>query len=188
MAARPGEARGSRLRRLLALLACLLGVPHLGAQVVASDDPPPLEFLGFQPGAPLNQVAATVTQLGGKPLHCDRARRDPTVSECRAEAWDPATGTQVALWLSAVDSLTTVLTVSGPVTADQLTAWKDTLQVRFGLVGARVQGTQWMMQWVRQGRMLRLTWRIEHRQKLASVSLVDGPLLDQWGARVEKRK
>jgi hypothetical protein len=38
-----------------------------------------------------------------------------------------------------------------------------------------------MMQWVRQGRMLRLTWRIEKSQKLASVSLVDGHLLDDWG-------
>ena len=38
-----------------------------------------------------------------------------------------------------------------------------------------------MMQWVRQGRMLRLTWRIEKSQKLASVSLVDGRLLDDWG-------
>jgi hypothetical protein len=37
-----------------------------------------------------------------------------------------------------------------------------------------------MMQWVRQGRMLRLTWRIEGREKTASVSLVDGRVLDQW--------
>jgi hypothetical protein len=170
------------------LLACVLGVPQLGAQVVTPGDLPPLEFLGFQPGAPLDQVSAVVTQLGGKTLRCDRARKDPTVSECRADVWDPASGAQVALWLSAVDSLTTVLTVSGTVTAEQLTAWKDSLQVRFGLVGARVQGTQWMMQWVRQGRMLRLTWRVEKGQKLASVSLVDGPLLDQWGARIEKRK
>ena len=74
-----------------------------------------------------------------------------------------------------------VLTLSGPVNAAQLTDWKDTLENRFGSVGARVQGTQWMMQWVRQGRMLRLTWRIEKSQKLASVSLVDGRLLDDWG-------
>ena len=48
-------------------------------------------------------------------------------------------------------------------------------------VDAQVQGTQWMMQWVRQGRMLRLTWRIEGGGKTASVSLVDGRVLDAWG-------
>lgn len=170
------------------MLACLFGAPHLRAQVTAPLDPPALEFLGFQPGAPLEQVSTLVGQLGGKRLKCDRAKRDATVSECRADLWDPATGTPIALWLSAVDSLSTILTVSGPVTAGQLDAWKDTLQVRFGLVGARVQGTQWMMQWVRQGRMLRLTWRIEKGQKVASVSLVDGHLLDRWGARVESRQ
>jgi hypothetical protein len=37
------------------------------------------------------------------------------------------------------------------------------------------------MQWVRQGRMLRLTWRIERGKKVASVSLVDGRVLDAWG-------
>jgi hypothetical protein len=38
-----------------------------------------------------------------------------------------------------------------------------------------------MMQWVRRGRMLRLTWRAEKNSKTASVSLVDGRVLDAWG-------
>ena len=38
-----------------------------------------------------------------------------------------------------------------------------------------------MMQWVRRGRMLRLTWRAEKGAKVASVSLVDGRVLDAWG-------
>ena len=49
------------------------------------------------------------------------------------------------------------------------------------MVDANVQGTQWMLQWVRQGRMLRLTWRIDKGAKMASVSLVDGRVLDGWG-------
>ena len=52
---------------------------------------------------------------------------------------------------------------------------------QYGQVGARAQGTQWMMQWVRRGRMLRLTWRQERGDKVASVSLVDGRVLDGWG-------
>jgi hypothetical protein len=46
-----------------------------------------------------------------------------------------------------------------------------------------MQGTQRMMQWVRRGRMLRLTWRAEGTGMTASVSLVDGRVLDQWGRR-----
>ena len=38
-----------------------------------------------------------------------------------------------------------------------------------------------MMQWVRRGRMLRLTWRTERGERTASVSLVDGRVLDGWG-------
>jgi hypothetical protein len=37
-----------------------------------------------------------------------------------------------------------------------------------------------MQQWVRRGRMLRLTWRLERGEKVASVSLVDGRVLDGW--------
>jgi len=37
-----------------------------------------------------------------------------------------------------------------------------------------------MLQWVRRGRMLRLTWRLEGTGKVASVSLVDGRVLDNW--------
>jgi hypothetical protein len=44
-----------------------------------------------------------------------------------------------------------------------------------------VQGTQRMLQWVRRGRMIRLTWRMEGGAQVASVSLVDGRVLDNWG-------
>ena len=44
-----------------------------------------------------------------------------------------------------------------------------------------MQGTQWMMQWVRQGRMARLTWKVQRNERVASVSLVDGHVLDGWG-------
>ena len=79
------------------------------------------------------------------------------------------------------------MTLSGPVAADQLQNWKMDLEDRYGLVDAKVQGPQWMLQWVRHGRMLRLTWREEQGQKMASVSLTDGWILDAWGRkRTEK--
>jgi len=94
---------------------------------------------------------------------------------------DPELGGPVDLWISAIDSVAGVITISGGVAADQLDRWRRTIERRYGRVDAQVQGSQWMMQWVRRGRMLRLTWRIEGGQKVASVSLVDGRVLDAWG-------
>jgi hypothetical protein len=91
----------------------------------------------------------------------------------------------VDLWLSAMDSAAGVLTLSSPVSGVELDRWRSGLETEFGTVDAFVQGPQWMLQWVRSGRMLRLTWRIEHGEKVASVSLVDGRVLDGWGRRRE---
>ena len=86
----------------------------------------------------------------------------------------------MSLWVSAIDSVASVITLSGSVGADQLDRWRQAIEQRYGRVDAKVQGSQWMMQWVRQRRMLRLTWRIERGEKTASVSLVDGRVLDAW--------
>ncbi len=80
-----------------------------------------------------------------------------------------------------MDSVAGVITLSGVLATDQLEHWRATLETQYGRVGARNQGTQWMQQWVRRGRMLRLTWRLERGEKVASVSLVDGRVLDAWG-------
>ncbi len=163
--------------RLLLLLA--LGLP--GA-LAGQDTPlPPLAFLGFEAGTRLAPAAARVRALGGRGLRCDRARRDRAVHECRGTVFAPGSGTAVDLWLSAVDSAAGVLTLSGAITGAELDDWKRALEQAYGVVDARVQGSQWMLQWVRQGRMLRLTWRIERGRTVASVSLIDGRVLDGWG-------
>jgi hypothetical protein len=100
--------------------------------------------------------------------------------ECRAVVHDPELGGTLKLWVSAMDSVAGVITLSRDVTTDQLDRWRESIEQRYGKVGAQVQGTQRMMQWVRHGRMLRLTWRSENGRKTASVSLVDGPVLDAW--------
>jgi hypothetical protein len=166
------------IRSLLTLL--LLAPPTIAAQTASL---PPLSFLGFEAGAPLDAVGRQVEALGGRGLRCDRARRDRTVRECRAVVVDPASGRPLNLWLSSMDSSTGVLTLSSPVSGVELDAWRSGLETAFGVVDANVQGPQWMLQWVRQGRMLRLTWKIENGAKVASVSLVDGWVLDGWGRK-----
>jgi hypothetical protein len=85
-----------------------------------------------------------------------------------------------------MDSAAGVLTLSSPLSGVELDAWRSGLEQAFGVVDAAVQGPQWMLQWVRQGQMLRLTWRVDRGEKVASVSLVDGYVLDTWGRSREK--
>jgi hypothetical protein len=140
-----------------------------------------LQFLGFRAGAALDELRVHLGTLGGTALRCRSAKTDRRVTECRAVVRDSSLGGQVDLWVSAIDSLAGVITLSGPVTPLQLEHWRTLLQERYGLVGVRVQGTQRMLQWVRRGRMIRLTWREESGLQVASVSLVDGRVLDDWG-------
>lgn len=139
-----------------------------------------LEFFGVRAGATIAELNARISARGDR-LHCKASRADRHVTECRGRLDDPRLGGPVALWVSAVDSAAGVITVSGPVATDQLAYWRRTVERRYGRVDAHAQGSQWMMQWVRRGRMLRLTWRINGGRKEASVSLVDGRILDRWG-------
>ncbi|HEU5169805.1 MAG TPA: hypothetical protein VFU46_04670 [Gemmatimonadales bacterium] len=146
-----------------------------------------LEFHGFRAGAGLDEVAAHVARLDGGRLRCARAKADRRITECRGVLTAPELGGPVELWVSAIDSVTGVLMLSGEVAADQLDAWRRRLETSYGRVGAKVQGPQWMMQWVRQNRMIRLTWRIDAGAKTASVALVDGRVLDAWGRERARR-
>jgi hypothetical protein len=170
------------LPRLCSLLPLLLLAAPLPAQ---HPQLPPLSFLGFEAGASLTAVGQQVAVLGGRALRCKRATRDRSVIECRGSVVDPGSRRIVDLWLSAMDSAAGILTLSSPLSGVELDGWRGRLEAAFGTVDANVQGPQWMLQWVRSGRMLRLTWRIERGEKVASVSLVDGRVLDGWGRRRE---
>jgi hypothetical protein len=167
--------------RALFLLLLLLASAHPATAGPMPADTTPLEFHGFRAGATLAELQGSLQALGGGRLHCDRAKKDRRVTECRASIADTELGERVSLWVSAIDSVAGVITLSSTVAADQLDRWREAIERRYGRVDATVQGSQWMMQWVRQGRMLRLTWRIERGEKVASVSLVDGRVLDAWG-------
>jgi hypothetical protein len=163
------------------VLAGLLLLPPVRRAAAAVPDTSGLEFLGFRAGARLDELSTHLHALGGSPMHCRRAKTDRRVTECRAALTDTALGGRIDLWLSAIDSVAGVITLSGTVAPGRFYRWRHALQVRYGHVEARVQGAQSMLQWVRRGRMVRLTWRLEAGGKIASVSLVDGRILDDWG-------
>ena len=140
-----------------------------------------LQFLGFRAGARLEELSLHLRSAGGGALRSKRSKADARVSECRGVLLAQDGGSRIDLWVSAIDSLAGVMTLSGRVDSSQLANWRRILQERYGRVATRVQGSQSMLQWVRRGRMIRLTWRLEGMEKVASVSLVDGHVLDNWG-------
>ena len=166
----------------------VLALFSLAASASAATNPTPqdtsaLQFHGFRAGARLDELDGLIRRLDGGRLRCDRAKRDRRVSECRGTVRDSAMGGAVKVWVSAIDSVAGVITLSAGVDAQTLDRWKRRLESRYGRVDAKPQGSQWMMQWVRRGRMLRLTWRTDRGERTASVSLVDGRVLDEWGRK-----
>ena len=164
---------------LLGYLSSLLGAGHPEPSP-GDADTSALEFLGFRAGARISELNAELRRGGGRALRCRGSRLDLRVTECRALLRKPDESATVEIWISAIDSTAGVITLSGRVSPNQLELWRSTLQDRYGRVQPKVQGSQSMLQWVRRGRMLRLTWRLEGTGKVASVSLVDGRVLDDW--------
>ncbi|HEY5940153.1 MAG TPA: hypothetical protein VIT87_04985, partial [Gemmatimonadales bacterium] len=154
--------------RALALASLLLAPTLLGANAVTTvPDSVGLEFLGFRAGARLDELQRHLNGMGGR-LRCRQSRVDQRVNECRAVLHDQRSRGSVEIWVSAMDSLAGVITLSGVVAPGQLEHWRGTLEGSYGRVGTRIQGAQWMLQWVRRGRMIRLTWRLERGAKVAS--------------------
>jgi hypothetical protein len=170
----------------MSLPALALALLSYASSVSATPSPAPqdtsaLRFHGFLAGARLDELDGLIRRLGRGRLLCDRASRDRRVSECRGTVRDSALGGAVKVWISAIDSVAGVITLSAGVDSATLDRWRTRIEAKYGRVDAKAQGSQWMMQWVRRGRMLRLTWRTDRGQRTASVSLVDGRVLDAWG-------
>lgn len=169
------------LVRALALATVLASAASAAAQATPTADTTALQFHGFRAGARIDEINGVLRRFDGEPLRCKRAKADRRVSECRAAVQLADLGGAVDLWISTVDSVASVMTISGYGSGGQVDRWRRAIERSYGSVGAKVQGSQWMMQWVQQGRMLRLTWRTDRNDKPVSVSLVDGRVLDAWG-------
>ena len=174
-----GRRHLAAARLMLVLLA--LGFPLPLAGQSQRPTLPPLEFAGFTPGMSLAGIRRQVRAAGGPALICRRSRADTLVVDCRGRL--PAHDGMPALevWLSAMDGRAGILALAGQVDSAGLDHWRRSLSARYGAVRASAQGSQRMMQWVRRGTMIRLTWRAEGARPLLSLSLVDGHILDGWG-------
>jgi len=74
-----------------------------------------------------------------------------------------------------------VLLLSGPVAERDLQRWRNALDERIGPATVRRSQGQTAWQWVRARRMVRITTPAGGGTPMASISLVDGPLLDGLG-------
>jgi hypothetical protein len=175
----------SRFRRVLPNLALALALfaGPVQAQHDTAPDTTALSFRGIRAGESLDTLAGAVTRFGGASLGCTISSTDSAVRECRSAWFDPGIGRRVELWLSAIDSLTGIITLKTEGDSADLRVWRSDLEARYGKVPTQLQGSQRMMQWVRRRRMIRLTWRPEGTITTMSVSLVDGRVLDEWGRR-----
>jgi hypothetical protein len=167
--------------RIALRLALLLAPAPLSAQAAPATDP--LAIFGIKAGAQVREVADIIADRDGGQLRCDRSKVDLRVEECRATVSVPEAAEPLELWMSAIDSVTSVLTVAGNFAPDELDQLRSSLERRYGRVDAKAQNSQWMMQWVRKGTMIRLTWRAQQGAKATSVALIDGNVLDAWTAR-----
>ncbi|MGB7212476.1 MAG: hypothetical protein WBC97_07600 [Gemmatimonadales bacterium] len=170
-------ARGGRCCFLISALTVLVvtGLAGQGRPVVS------FEFLGFRPGMPRAAIDTAAHTAGADSLRCVSSPSDHRVGECRASLSNADADRTVDLWLSTIDDTASILTLSALLTTSRLERWRDFLIARYGAATPSARGPVTMLQWISGGRMLRLAWRSKGRGFDASVSMVDGRVLDGWG-------
>lgn len=139
----------------------------------------PLDFLGLRPGASRVEIEAGLAEARGS-WQCRRSAVDRRFAECLGTLEDPA-GAMLTITGSLVHDSAAVLLLRRVTTAATAASWLQHLATRFGVVAPKRDRGQETWQWVRRGRMIRLTTRVESGAVALSVSLVDGRLLDGLG-------
>jgi hypothetical protein len=136
----------------------------------------PLQFLGFRPGVP-REVLEQVVRGHGGPWACRRSTVDTRFTECQGRITPPGEP-DLSLIASLVHDSVAVVLLSGAVAESDLRRWRADLDDRIGPATVRQSQGQTTWQWIRARRMIRITTRLDGGARVASVSLVDGVLLD----------
>ena len=178
-----GAARVSRIPVAPAVLAfCLLtiavGHPASAAGQTHSS-PPYLEFRGLQVGVPIPDLRTHVRALAGT-LSC-RPSRDPRLDECTGSVRLVPGGPHFSLIVSSVRDSAAVVILTGAAPRDTVADWAESIAWVQGRVLPRTRGPQLIWQWVRYRQMMRLIHRQEGSGDVLTVTLTDGPLLDNLG-------
>jgi hypothetical protein len=137
-------------------------------------------MLGLAPGGTPGELRDDVAKLGGR-LSCKASTTDPRFTECTA-AFNDSGSLRWDLRASLVDSTSAVILLKTTASKDELTSLRTTLTKSLGRPNYRQQAGQTSYEWIRAGRMMRLTSRTEKGALQLAVSLVDGAALDALNA------
>jgi hypothetical protein len=164
------------MRSVIGALLLAAGVVSSGA---AQSPGSVLEFLGLRPGMPESEMKAVIGDLGGT-FRCS-ATTEPRLRACSGTIPDPDAGV-LSVTASMVDGEVGVALVSATLAPTRVGDWHAALTDRYGDAPVQRRPGQERFQWILDRRMLRLTVRREAASLTASVSLVDGRLLDSLPA------
>ncbi len=164
------------MRSLIGSLLLAAGVASGGT---AQSPTSTLEFLGLRPGMSEPAMQAVIGDLGGS-FRCG-ATTEPRLRACSGTIPDPDVGV-LSVTASMVDGAVGVALVSATLAPTRIGDWHAALTDRYGDAPVQRRPGQEHFQWILDRRMLRLTVRREAARLTASVSLVDGRLLDSLPA------
>jgi len=170
----------------LSLCPTLLAAQQVAPAVPA--DTAGLRFLGFSGGQAVAELQEHAREAGRGELSCQHSTTDLRLSECRGGLPELDSGRSVDVWAALIDDRVAILTLSGRLSEARLRRWRELLEGRYGPTVEHHRGPMWMLQWVRHGQMLRLSWRTKGREFEVSASLTDGPLLDGWANQGKRVK
>lgn len=161
----------------LPLWLALVGTIGFGSSL----QPPPLGLLGLAPGLVQSDLQDRVAKLGGR-LACRSSAVDRRFAECTAMLASAPDGRRWELLASLVDGTSAVILLKTGLSGPDLEILRSSLVTELGRPNYRKQGEQQSFEWVRSGRMMRMTSRPERGRVQLSVSLVEGSVLDALSA------
>lgn len=142
---------------------------------------PSFGLLGLAPGLVQSDLQDRVAKLGGR-LACRTSSVDRRFAECSAILTNAPDGRRWDLLASMVDGTGAVILLKASVETADVASMKQELTNELGRPNYRKQGEQQSFEWIRSGRMMRLTSRPERGKTVVSVSLVEGSVLDALNA------
>ena len=141
----------------------------------AQSPPVALAFRGLRP-AMTRTAADSVLGTHRAQLRC-QPTREPRLQACSAEV-SLGDGAPASLTISLIDGRVGIALITARLSANRIADWHDELRRAYGEVAPQQRPGQESFQWVRADQMLRLTVRRESGGLVASISLIDGHLLD----------
>lgn len=160
-----------------AVLPALLALSAGSGSPLAAQDPD-LEVFGLAPGRPLAALQAQFAKLGAKPA-CKKSPAEPRLTECTGALSASPDRRSWSLTASVVDDTAGVLMLRTSVDLRSRDGIREDWVARFGRPNLRKRGDQESYEWIRGGRMLRLSSRPEGGRYHLLATLVDGAVLEK---------